>query len=974
MHNTGVNGTLKGTEYAVRLEKGASATFVNVNVDYTGGTRASAISLDKGNFSMTGGEIITAANRGAISFGSGGSIALNNVDIVTGGTGISHGSNVDSTLNITGGMIRHTGTKAIEAGRGMTTIRDGTTVVSSGKGIMVFGTGGIATLDMQDFSIRTSGHSGYGVEVNLGGLARLRNGSITTTGDRAAGIAGFSSSILQSNHVEAQNVTITTSGQKAHGVELLQGTAVLNDVDITIHGSDTYGVLTDGENNAVGVNVDVVMTGGSVTVNGTGSRGAGAVADAQVHLDGVTITLNHALTEGVLSYVRSYAEFKNSTIVGQGTGVRVERQSSALVENSHITSTGANRSGVSVTSQSHADIQKSHVLMTGANSVGLRFLGATAPNSIQVNDSTVQSTQSLAVAAVGGTQTLTVRNNSTISGDELLRVGNLEQGGMTYAGILNLHADNSRLSGHASLSAQAHVSMDLQNGSAWTLRPSAAGLVTSRVSVLNLADALVRFDPMGTGSWQTLEVGAGVPGTAAVYNAGANATIALNTLLNAGGALNNQFTDRVLIQGDVSGVSQLVIVDAPGSPGGWTASGADKRADEGISVVQVAGKASEGSFVLSGGYITPAGLPYRYALHAYGPGASNGLADDAQRLVPDTGTPHWDFRLQSDTAPITVAPQVSTYLLAPTALFEAGRQDVGNLHRRLGDMRNSAPMSADARGEIFMRGYGSDISDYRSGRSMQDHGFDAKIDYKALQLGGNWYRAQNAAGQTRIGLAASLGDLTVTPRHVPDSRKTNLDAWSVSPLLMLWQHPSGGYVDLVTLYGGFKGHVSTDARGQTATLKGKRYAASVEVGKPFDLAGGLALIPQAQLIYQHLTFDHQHDAGDNFPVGIGAQNRWSLRIGGEARQDFGDMTQTGNRRRVYAKLHLLKHFDRNQAVWLGDTLYRGKSGSAAQFGLGVDATFGRGQSAVYGEVNRQQRIGSHGSTGWTFNLGVKTRF
>ena len=100
-----------------------------------------------------------------------------------------------------------------------------------------------------------------------------------------------------------------------------------------------------------------------------------------------------------------------------------------------------------------------------------------------------------------------------------------------------------------------------------------------------------------------------------------------------------------------------------------------------------------------------------------------GLADPSQSLVGNP-TGHWDFRLQNvfvtPSGPVTpgpttlppdarlaVAPQVPAYITAPTALFNAHFQDLDELHRRLGEIRDEQAIGLPQHGEVFYRAYGS---------------------------------------------------------------------------------------------------------------------------------------------------------------------------------------------------------------------------------------------------------------------------
>ncbi len=238
---------------------------------------------------------------------------------------------------------------------------------------------------------------------------------------------------------------------------------------------------------------------------------------------------------------------------------------------------------------------------------------------------------------------------------------------------------------------------------------------------------------------------------------GPNATLAIATVLNAGGPLSNQFTDRLLIAGSDPGTTSVLV--KPAGSGAFTSTGFPDAAD-GISIIQVAGASSASAFTLPGGYIT-GGTPYQYHLNAYGPGSPNGPAYAPQDLV---GNPagHWDYRLQNayvsppgaacrpspchprppgptppgpvppqpplPTVPpdvrLELAPQAPAYITVPTALFSAGFQDLDSLHRRLGEIRDDQLQPEPRRGEVFVRAYGSNL-DYATDRSFTQDGFNA---------------------------------------------------------------------------------------------------------------------------------------------------------------------------------------------------------------------------------------------------------
>jgi len=628
------------------------------------------------------------------------------------------------------------------------------------------------------------------------------------------------------------------------------------------------------------------------------------------------------------------------------------------------------KNGVAAATQNTASLVLDKVAIhTHADATtGLFFRGdKTHINSIELNQTQIQASHpsSVIVLADGGTNTLHA-SNSMMTGDQLILA--------RQDSNLAVNASASQMTGHASITKAARLSMNLVNHSIWTLKPSSADLRHSHVSFLSLNNSAIQFD--AATPYQTLIVGSGdTGGKPLVYQAGSNSRIVINTLLNAGGSIDQQFTDRVLINGDVSGTTRLVVNPVQGSLGAATSPTGDRRADEGISLVQVSGKAQADAFVLDGSYATLSGQPWRYGLYAYGPESSHGLADDTQRLVSGTD-PHWDWRLQSEflgstggttriLAPRPV-PQVANYLTAATALFQSGLMDVTLLHQRLG-LASQIDASAEQRNanEFFLRSYGGDY-DYRSDRTFNEYGYGASIRYTAAQIGAT----TSVASSTRVGLAANYGELRLTPRNEPDAKRTRLHTWSVVPTLN-WRHDaSGTYVGALLAYGRFRGEVATRLRAQTATLKGSRNTASIETGLPL-VVGDVMVVPQAQVTYQRLRFARVRDA-DGFNVSLGSPRQWTFKAGAELRTQFD--TGKGSTVRLHGKTTFAQHHNSHQQVWLGEDFTLGKSGTTLENGVGLDAVFAKGMVTAFVDLRRQHRLSRAGNQGWGANIGANVLF
>jgi len=782
------------------------------------------------------------------------------------------GYSTDSTLTLDGGtIIDHTGSAAaLSVGRGLVLLDDAhITVASTQLGVQGINAMGrqseLARLQANNFSVQTSGESIYGLQLSQHSDALLKNGHITTNGNQAYGI------MLTGGTLSTDNISITTSANRAHAVMGFDGTGTLNNSHLTVNGSNAYGIFSDGYND--GFHPVVTMKGGSIAASGTNGRGVVAASNGQAHLDGVTITTTHDVTQGMYVYRDAAGSFNNGVMSLQGHGVKVDGSSRIDISHSAIAGASANRYGLMVQSHSRASLTNNSVIdMSGANSTGLAFVGTTDANAMTVDASKVSATGAgaFAVAANGGMDTLEIKNGSVLGGDSLVLAGDQMQGGVTYGSRLTLNAGNSQLSGHAVVMDHSTLTVNLNAGSRWTLAPSTGGRLQSDVSFLDLDGGHVVF--ASNQPTQTLVVGSGdTQGRTDVYRAQNGASISLNVRLNEGGALGNQYTDRLLINGDVIGTTLIHVNAVAGSEGGLTGN----TARDGISIVQASGSASENAFALPGGYVTLNGQPWRYALVAYGQDSRHGAADESQRLVGGSH-PHWDWRLQSEwldpsppsplppdpsspplpppasPTPIrAVAPQVANYLLAPNSLFQAGLLDIASLHQRMGELRQSEylPLDEHKRHTFFLRSYGGDYG-YRSNLGPSQYGVNADMRYAATQIGSTTRWVDKINSRVQAGLSVNYGALAFTPRQgitqTRDTQKTRMDTWSISPALV-WQHHSGAYVDTVLAYRQFKGNVSTHLRGKTASLKGHGTAFSTAVGVPFSIAD-LTIEPHMQII------------------------------------------------------------------------------------------------------------------------------
>ncbi|ATO57083.1 autotransporter outer membrane beta-barrel domain-containing protein [Bartonella sp. 1-1C] len=557
--------------------------------------------------------------------------------------------------------------------------------------------------------------------------------------------------------------------------------------------------------------------------------------------------------------------------------------------------------------------------------------------------------------------------DTKLSGGVLFRVA---------SGVTNIKANNSQLEGASILdSEEAIVHLKLENNSTWTLkkvndRISQIHAIIesdrnfSAVSTVTLKNSKIIFEKPSDNVYQTLSIGTG---DSLVYTAEGNAELYLNSYLDQ----SNSDTDRLLIDGDVSGVTVVSVSATAGDLGDKTGTGNT----QGVSLIQVSGTAQENSFKLKGDYITADNLPYQYVLSAYGPSSELGQADLGQKLVgqngekgKQSGNDFWDYRLQ--IVP-TVVPQLPSYLLLPHALFHTGLVDVSN-QRELLEIMQSASHEADKKRKtnFFIRGYGSNHR-YTSNLSVFEYGYGADLDYNNATAGIVLNTLESKHSASSFGFMGGYGQLSLHPRAVKHSQKSVFDKWS-GKLYANLDHDTGFYANGFISYDFFKGDVVTLSRGKTAELKGRLLNASLTGGQSI-ITGyhDFILEPQLQVIYQSLLFDQARDI-DRFDIDLGSHDQLVGRIGGRLIKAFAS-SENADVVSFYTKLHVAHSYEKKRIVHFKDAFQLGAFGSTVETGTGVHAQLSN-RIALHGDLLYQHKLTKAGFSGISVSGGLRYQF
>lgn len=355
---------------------------------------------------------------------------------------------------------------------------------------------------------------------------------------------------------------------------------------------------------------------------------------------------------------------------------------------------------------------------------------------------------------------------------------------------------------------------------------------------------------------------------------GNGASLLLDTVLGD----ETSATDRLIIGGSASGQTLIGINNVNG--GGARTNG------DGIMVVEALAGASTttDAFRLNGRVAAGA---YDYSLYRGG----------------STGDDSWYLRSEMQVAGTKVAAyRAEVPLMAsvtPVAL-EYGYAMLGTLHERVGDTW-AAPIKpgfeevvvcgADGKQAVarmpvktgkqlwFAGAWGRLIGD----RGFQDSGnFErngASYDYTfgGIQTGLDIFAREGADGSLdKLGIYVGYGQIDANVKGAWQGKAgtIDMDAYTVGAY---WTHKAaqGWYTDAVVQGTWYEADANSTV-GQQMKSDGFGFLASLEGGYAFQLGNGFALEPQAQLVYQNLSFDDVSDAYGRFDLGSGESLRGRL--------------------------------------------------------------------------------------------------
>jgi outer membrane autotransporter protein len=322
-----------------------------------------------------------------------------------------------------------------------------------------------------------------------------------------------------------------------------------------------------------------------------------------------------------------------------------------------------------------------------------------------------------------------------------------------------------------------------------------------------------------------------------------------------------------------------------------------------------------------------------------------------------------------------VVPQVPAYIVSPSALALYSYQNVDNLHRRLGEIRNMDDKGEGLGGEPFVRFIGGDYTT-STDRSFKEFGYDADVDTRAVQVGTNIFALDSEASTLRAGIAYTHGTTTLDP-HAVDGHSHAKFYGNSFAMFVTWQRTNGFYVDVVASGDRQQGDVDTARAKGAARLHASGWTGSVETGYPWRFDGGWELEPQLQLTRQNISMHDQVDLDgvtthyQTFEQTIG---RAGLRF------DRTWVSDTGRKATPYVRVNYIRGWGGNTKLDVGaqglDLTQQFVGGSFGRMGeIGFGGTVGwANRVSIYGEADWQKNLGDAGTRGWGLNLGARWDF
>ena len=210
-------------------------------------------------------------------------------------------------------------------------------------------------------NLSTTGRGAHAAHAEgAGSVISLLGGAVITSGVSAAG-----ASAAAGGRLEARDVVIHTTGNGAHGVQVQEGVAVLQNVQVRSEGGDALRLMGG----------TLQVQGGVLQISRTGTSGLYADAGAAT-LDGVFIEMAGNAQNGVLATGTADVELRNASITRTGHGgvaATAHREASLALHQVDIDLRGGG--GIGLAMGGRVDVSDSRIAVHGDNSYAVEQTG-----------------------------------------------------------------------------------------------------------------------------------------------------------------------------------------------------------------------------------------------------------------------------------------------------------------------------------------------------------------------------------------------------------------------------------------------------------------------------------------------------------------------------------------------------------------------------------------------------------------------
>jgi outer membrane autotransporter protein len=682
----------------------------------------------------------------------------------------------------------------------------------------------------------------------------------------------------------AAGATINTTGAFNDGMAANgSGNTLINNGAITTAGPNAYGMTAAwGQTNTGQLNNTLINTG-TVSTSGSNARAASILGGSGTINNSGTLSTTGTSSNG------AYLQGNNDRLINSGKIIATGASSDAVFSNtvsSSFTATIQNLGGGQIISQNASAIRTLNANTTIINAGLLQSNVGTAITMGNGNNSLVLQTGSNIIGSAnggGGSNTVTLQgtgiaSNAFLNFQTLIMQGTLWNwtGSGTFTTAL-LQSGTLNLTGTLGASPAVNVS---------------AG------ATLNMAGVSQTFGSLNNaGTIFTNGAGPGTTLTVAGNYVGAGGNIVLNTFLGP----DNSPSDRLVISngGTATGMTMLTIHNTTGTGNQTTANG--------ILVVNAINGATTaaGAFTLAPGELRGGAYDYRLFQGGISGGDPNDWFLRSTFLVSPLGpspepTPTPSNVLPPNPPPSVlppglypiIGPGLATYGVVQPLARQLGFTTLGTLNQRIGDTMTLANAGTDNPRSDWMRVFGQQVDNrYQAFADPRASGwvggFQGGFD---VWRGSPFSGHRDAAGiyfaydHSSMNVNGLVTNPAATGYVLTHTGTVNLDAYSGGAY---WTHygPAGWYLDAVLQGTVYNGTASTGF-SQLPT-GGVGFIASLEAGYPIRLpllGPNFVLEPQAQIIWQQVTFSDANDGLGAVALGttaaptgrLGVRGQWNI--------------------------------------------------------------------------------------------------